>query len=411
MGWIKRKLEKEFFFVEGNLRVILISSILYGFGWQVRWYYQSILLRSLGGSPSQIGLLASVTSLIGLIAILPGAYYADNFGRAGVIKWFNFTEPLTLLFLGLATNWKVAAIGVIIYAIGAFERPPWEAIFDDSVPPEKRAMAYTTRRTLSSIITLGAPVLATYLIEKSGESEGIRLIFQIASVLSFVASVYMFFTLKETAETRKFTIDKMTELIRGSVESFTGINRYLSSNLKWLLMIFMITEFQMTIGQSFSAIYTTEIIGLTASQYSFLILIGNISGFIAAFPMTKLIEKVGNRTALIVSSAYALPSGIIWLFVKNFQVRIVLTVIGYATGATFSALMALRADMTPTEQRGRISGVTGLLGGLACIPAGAIAGILYEFNPIAPFTLNLTLRTVILGILWFKIRDPEKKEE
>lgn len=405
----RKRLGDEFGFIKGNLKVIMLSSLLFGFGWNVRWTYESLLLSGLGASPTQIGLLSSLSSTISLLVLLPGAYYADKYSRVDVIKAVNFTEPALFFFLGLAMDWRIASIGIIIYALGSVCSPSWDAIFDDSVAPHKRAMAYNIRRTLSSTISIGAPILATYLLTVTDETRGIKIIFLIAFVLSSAAAMYSHFSYEEDENARKFRLNDIHDLVKGSITPLTGIREYLTDNLAWLLSVLMISAFQGTIWQSFGSIYSVDILGFTAAQLSVLVVIHNIVALLAGFPVTNVIERLGNRNALFLALFISLPIEILSIFVANFRLRILLVITSAISGPLYNALWALRADLSPKENRGKISGISSVLTTMARIPAGAVSGFLYEYEPRAPFFLYAALTVLNLLIMKFRVKEPEIK--
>lgn len=68
-------------FLHGNIAVIAVSSAVRGFGGGLIGAYVSLYFIELGGSPSTLGLMTALASVIGSAMFVLGGIVADYYGR------------------------------------------------------------------------------------------------------------------------------------------------------------------------------------------------------------------------------------------------------------------------------------------------------------------------------------------
>jgi MFS family permease len=68
--------------------------------------YESLYIRELGASPSIIGLIGSLGSVILILTRIPGGHIADNYGRRKIIVTMTFVLASSFLFYAFAPSWE-----------------------------------------------------------------------------------------------------------------------------------------------------------------------------------------------------------------------------------------------------------------------------------------------------------------
>lgn len=101
-----------------------------------------------------------------------------------------------------------------------------------------------------------------------------------------------------------------------------------------------------------SAVFFTQLVGLTVAQVGLGLTIAGIAGFIAAYPMGRIVDRVGAKRCWSISSAGQAAMFSVWPFIDSFQgyvaMAVVMEVIG-ALGGT--AHGAYTIDVLPPKER------------------------------------------------------------
>ncbi|NYG58869.1 MFS family permease [Nocardioides daedukensis] len=101
-----------------------------------------------------------------------------------------------------------------------------------------------------------------------------------------------------------------------------------------------------------SAVFFTQVVGLSAAQVGLGLTLAGIAGFLAALPMGKLVDRFGPRRMWALSAAGQAAVFSVWPFIDDFQgylaMAIVMEVIGALGGASHGAYTI---DVLPPEER------------------------------------------------------------
>ena len=123
----------------------------------------------------------------------------------------------------------------------------------------------------------------------------------------------------------------------------------LAGRLSVQSLLFAIGEGSFMTG---SAVFFTQVVGLTVVQVGLGLTIAGIAGFIAAYPMGRLVDRIGPKRCWSISSFGQASMFAVWPFIDSFQgyiaMAIVMEVIG-ALGGT--AHGAYTIDVLPPGER------------------------------------------------------------
>ncbi len=137
------RVREELGFLRGNLLVLMVSYMVFGFTSGLFGPFRSPYIRELGASPLVLGLMTSVGYVILAFIRIPGAYIADRYGRRNVIAVFTFGAALSYAFYVFAWDWRVIMAAVVVSSLSHIYQPALEAIEADSLPPGKRGVGYS----------------------------------------------------------------------------------------------------------------------------------------------------------------------------------------------------------------------------------------------------------------------------
>ena len=138
MSNILSRIRKDYGWVQGNIRVLIVSYILAGFASGLYYGFEPDYIQALGASALIIGMMNSVGSFVRALVRIPGAVITDRYGRRNLIIVFTFIGASSLLFYAFAVDWRIVFIGMLIHAFSRVYMPALSAIEADSLPEDKR---------------------------------------------------------------------------------------------------------------------------------------------------------------------------------------------------------------------------------------------------------------------------------
>ena len=101
-----------------------------------------------------------------------------------------------------------------------------------------------------------------------------------------------------------------------------------------------------------SAVFFTQVVGLTAAQVGLGLTIAGIAGFIAAYPMGRIVDRIGAKRCWSISSAGQASMFAVWPFIDSFQGYIAMAVVMEVIGALGgTAHGAYTIDALPPGER------------------------------------------------------------
>jgi MFS family permease len=103
-----------------------------------------------------------------------------------------------------------------------------------------------------------------------------------------------------------------------------------------------------------SAVFFTQVVGLTAAQVGLGLTIAGIAAFVTAYPMGRLVDRIGPKNSWAVSAVGQASMFAVWPFIDDFTgylaMAIAMEVIGALAGAAHGAYTI---DVLPSEERVR----------------------------------------------------------
>ncbi len=390
--------------LKGNFLILLLSWIIWRFSMRLAQPYRSpFIIKVLGGSPTIIGLLSSVSSIIRLLVFIPGGYIADKWGRRKIISIMTFFMALSYLFYVFAIDWTWALMATIVSASAAIYMPALRAITADSLKPEYRGIGFTLQNYLPSIPAIFSPIVGALLIQYYGYDMGIRLAFTLQFISGTIAATLRILFLRETL-TIKSGESSIKDLFKDLMETMREIPREI-----WCLLIALFTGFLgQTIAQ-YRILYYTEIKKLSVVSWGIILTTSSAISIGIGMIIGYLIDKYGRRLMSIILSLILIISSTLFIYSNNFHLFLLsVTLITIARSGLQTGLRTLQADLTPRKIRGRINAIGLILNQLLLIPIGYIAGAGYEINPITPFIIEIIFTTITLILLITIIKEPKK---
>lgn len=402
------RLKNKFSFIGGNLIVLIVSYMMFHFLGYLYSPFESLYIRELGASPFILGVMSSVGSTVFAFVRIPGAYISDHYGRKKIIAAMSYGVAFSYLFYALAADWRFVMFGMIILNFSHIYTPALLAMEVDSMHPDKRGMSYVAINTLPLLPSLIAAPIGGYIVEKMGLLSGIRVTYIIAAAGGFAVALIRTFYLKETLDApRKIRLKELLAAFKESVNSIPETWRSMPRSLVYLTVALLMVSFESPFYQILLPLYANDVVGVRGFQWSIINTVFVATMLLSALPVGKIIDSIGRKKAILVSFLFWTPVNILFILSRRLT-HLLIVMILFAVAQTLASpsFSAIKADLMPTDKRGRILGLTGMLQTLAMIPSATIGGLMYQINPASPFVLAVFLELTTILIIVFKVEEP-----
>jgi len=355
-----------------------------------------LFVVSLGGAGIAVGLIGGLgDSISGILKVFSG-YWSDKFGRRKLfIFWGYFISSVAKLFFPFVKGWPSLAVLVPIERTGkGLRTAPRDAIVANSALPGARGKAFGIHRALD---TSGAftGALAAFILFWFLKIE-LKPILLIAAIIAFFALVPIFFIKEKTAKLQ-------TLRFRISLKNLPlGFKRYLLATTIFALGNFTYMFFILKSKSVFDGIFSPRFaVALPILLYVWF----NIIYALFSIPAGIISDKIGRKKTLILGyCVYSLAclGFILSNSVGSFMISF--AIYGLSFGLIEGNQRAFASDFVTGDLCGTALGTFHTCVSLAVLPAGIIAGMLWNFN--SNFTFIYGAGLGILSILFLIRANP-----
>lgn len=319
-------------------------------------------------------------------------YVTDTFGKS-LIGWLLDRFSFRLVVI---TGMLISLVGLILtpyvhytwmlivtaalYGVGV--SPIWIVCLS-SVDKDQRAAQMGILYSLW-LVGLGAgPVVINFFMDK-----GYTISFNILLGVWILACLLSFFTSYQKAAVLKM------EPIGKQVKMLIKRLKLMKPLLPGMILQTMAAGMLVPI----LPLFATEHLGLTYSQYSYVIIAGGACTVLGLVPMGKLSDRLGRKWFLVIGFAGFAVSLIFLTTVKSFVLGVVWAIIlGISYSAVLPAWNALLSYQVPEEQKGLGWGVFSSIEGLGILIGPVLGGWFADFQ--YGTTLTFLISAALLGMI------------
>jgi MFS family permease len=359
-----------------------------------------MFILALGGTGIAIGLIGGLgDSVAGILKVFSG-YWSDRAGRRKpFVLWGYLTSSCAKVFFPLAQSWLHLLFLRPIERFGkGLRTAPRDAMIAGASKAVVRGKAFGIHRTADTLgAVLGAALaLILYFFMKFG----FKSILLISAGVAFFAIVPLFSIRERSRSPREDITFKIS--LSGLPKSF---KKYLVAAIIFACGNFTYMFFILRARAIFGDLFSLRPATIPLILYIWF----NIVYALFSIPAGVLSDRIGRRRVIVLG--YCLYA---------------LTCLGFATFHSLSAFIILFAfygvffalievnqrafvcDFVEEDLRGTALGVFHTMISLAMLPAGLIAGFLWNYNPSLPFIYGAFLSLIaILNLIPLKAsRDP-----
>jgi len=379
-----------------NVVVLALSIFGLGLGEELWQSYLPKYLTALGASGVAVGLFSSLKDLLDGLYQYPGGWMGDRFGRKRALMLFTLMAMCGYALYALAWHWVVVFAGlwlVMAWKAGAF--PVTFAVIGDALPHGRRAMAFSVQSVLVRLPrVIGAP-LGGLLIASFGAVSGVRAAAGITLLLAIIVLI---------TQRRGYREQAVAEngFERASAPAILA---RMPSQLKRLLVAECLVRFGEAIAAAFIVLYVTNVLGHTAMTFGMLYALQQTVSLVMYLPSGSLAGLTGKRPLIALTFLFfaLFPLAVQWA--QATATLAAAFVIGGLKEMGEPARKAFIVDLADPSERARAVGVYYTIRNLLIVPAGAVGGILWAYDPQAP--LQVAGAVGILGAVAFWITSKD----
>jgi len=412
---ILTKLREEFYFVQGNYLVLVISWVLMDFANEMpSLYYGPFVIYDLGATTAILGFIGFV-SVMALAAVqFPGGYLADRYGRKWLISTLTFGVAFSFLFYIFAPSWEWILVGAIITNLCLLYQPALMAMISDSTPPEKRGMAFSLTTLIGNVATTPAPLVAGIIVSVFTRAIGMRIAYAIVFSL-YLSAAILRSKLKETIQTAekikpKDLLASYPQAIRESIAVWKTVPR----SVFFLFIANLIITFALSMGQLFFSVYAVEgeksVLNISQIDWAVVSSALFIAMIICAIPIGKSIDKIGRKTPLLLSLLVFGPAVLLFVYGNLSTLFVAMPLFGVGQLLFFSAFASLQTDLVPRENRAKVIGFSQFVGYVFMAFGLLSGGVIYSISPQLPFILMIIGLVPSFLIILFFVHEPKQRE-
>ena len=341
----------------------------------------------LGGTPLQVGALATLPPLLGAITQSIGMRLSETAkSRRGLLVWFMRLQATLLLpiaciaLLGLqGSSALVALIGIVVayhMTIGLIN-PLWGSLVGDLLPPLSRGEFFGVRNKWMAIVTFASVVIAgqtVHLFSKFGLAAlGFALIFSIAAVARLASA-------RSFAEVD----DVGMHVPHESKFSFWDfVRRARRSNFVKFVFFVSSMNFATAVSGPYFAMYMLQDLKFSYSDYTIVIAVAVLAQFVVLRSWGAMSDQFGNRRILKVCGACVAVNPWMWLLSSNYWFVICVQLYSgiFWSGFTLAAANFVFDAVTPPK-RARCIAYQSIINGVLVFLGSAIGGALVTEAPL-----------------------------
>ena len=341
-------------------------------------------MLALGATPSEVGLINSLSIIGGTILEPLGGYLADKRGRVRLVGLATFGYALCYILFAVAPDWRLLGAGQILQQMLFFYAPGLNAIMADSLPPGTRGRGYALERAFPLALGFIAPYLGGLLIAYYGDGDAglvvaLRQCYWIALAFGLFVAYLRLRYLKETIENEQPTpgFNKLGDLLRESYGGIIETIRWLPSGFRPVVYVQIIQASFIGMVAPFWILYATQSLGLSAVDWGTVLLISGFVGLLSIIPVGYLVDRFGSRKMIFLSIGMAIISVAAFIYSAGFwATTLVLATLSISNSIVTPSWASLIADITPRERRGRVNALLGENGILVSTSRVAGGGVL-----------------------------------
>lgn len=353
-------------------------------------------VEEIGASPTQLGLLMAVYSVMQLLFAPMWGRVSDRIGRKPVIMVGIFGLALSFFLMAVSsTLWMLFAARVIGGFFSSANMPTVMAYVADITSEENRGKGMGIIGAATGLGFVFGPALGGVFSQS-----GLSIPFYIAGTLSLITFIFVFFVLKESLDPEQRNNPSSRQRIpflralKGPVSILFILQWFVSLSLAGLEATF--------------AYFAYERANLGAVELGYIFMIMGLAGALVQGGLVgKLTKKYGEGLVIQIGIVISAIGFALILFVNSFlTAALFLTIFGIGNGFIRPSVSSLLTKASPTSY-GRTTGLLSSFDSLGRIIGPPLGGWLFTITIGLPYILGIVLS--LFALLLYQVYKVKMK--
>jgi MFS family permease len=389
-----------------RIKVVLLLSLLYNFVVQLTFPYSILFAETLGASGFDIGLVNCISSLAVFLTSAHVGLAVERYSMKKLMILDIICEIAAMAVFIAATDWRWLIIAFILQGQIIRITPLIDVIFVSFTDFQERAALISFSRVLWGFVGIFAPLIASTIVTCFGgiTSKGIRPLFYVSLALLLIILFILFYALDEVSIARNMGGgNKLKEesIIKG-YSSFFKVERYAK---RWIVLRFFRDGF-ISLLQIFTPLWIINVKGASPTLLGVLSSVSVISAMVMQVPVSMLSNKLGRKKTFFLFTIFYCLGTLTLIFASDFHLLILASILGIGYGGiggtAYTPLLTMWWETVPTNNRGKLYGIEGMIFASSKIMTSVLGGILWahglmEFALLSPVLIELM---VVIPLLY-----------
>lgn len=373
-----------------DLKIVSAAMLTWGLGEGMFFIFQPLYIQQFGAEPILIGTILGFNGLVMTIAQIPSGYLADKIGRRKMMRFSWITGVIATWVMALAPSLGFFVAGLLLYGLTSSVMAPLNTYIQGARGKWSVGRAVSFVSAAYNIGGVLGPIIGGFI----GENFDLRMVYYGAGIIFTVSTLIVLFAKKQAIADHA--------LIEGE--------GHLLQNKRFLGMLGMIflVMFAVILPQPLAANFLQNQRGLSLGR------IGQL-GSLAALGSVVIMLIFGHLqagSALMVGQLSVMVFAVLLWQGRDF--------IWYGLGHFFmggfrlcrAMTVALVRPVVRDKEVGLAFGMVESFNSLAYVLAPVLAGLLYDWRPIAIFPVSLAVLLISLILsAFFVFRNGYHKGE
>ncbi|MEH7382662.1 MFS transporter [Bacillus sp. JJ1533] len=345
--------------------------------------------EDLGASPTELGLLMAVYSLMQFLFAPMWGRISDRIGRKPVIMIGIFGLAVSFLLMALSTElWMLFAARVIGGFLSAANMPTVMAYAADITSEEDRGKGMGVIGASIGLGFIFGPAIGGIFSKTD-----LQMPFYIAGILSLITFFLVMVVLKESLP---------KELRHPKDRKRTGLLKAINGPESVLFFLSLFITLSLSGLEATFAYFAAEKAGLGTTELGYIFMIMGLAGAIVQGGLVgRLTKRFGEGFVIQIGIFVSALGFFLILFTKDFlTAAIYLTIFGVGNGVIRPAVSALLTKRSKTGH-GSVTGLLSSFDSLGRILGPILGGMLYTISMGLPYISGIFLSAV--AFILFKI--------
>jgi MFS family permease len=374
------------------IRLLAAGMFLWGFGYGLHAYMFPVYLRDIGCTPSQVGVVFSVSMAAMAASCIPGGTLADRYDRRKVIllTWLA-GAPSPILYY-LARDYRMAAVGIALYSGSLLGYPALNAYAASSAAAGASGTAFGAINVGFAIGMIASPLVGGYVADVWEP----KTVFLLSFVFFLAASFVMAFLPPERREAES---EAGSGRRGGGSGGYGGLLR--DRSFVWFIALYSVCAFAYYMIQPLISQYLADVRSSSMQTISMLGTLMSLGQALITAVVARAADRRGAVAAVGANLLVFVVSLLCFVLVPSAAVTLVCLFLLGAFMAGQGVVYAGVGEILGDRTDGKAFALLSLAMSTVSIAGPYLGGAIYDHSRSTPFYLAAGL-VAVGGLLLVK---------